>query len=107
MRLLNPMDFQQVFKRGKRQKGTYFTVIFCANRERGNARLGMVIPKRHNPSAVTRNRIRRVIRESFRQHYAVLGLKDLVIQVHQSLNHIVNAGLYKDLDHQWQQLKAL
>lgn len=107
MRLLSAVDFQQVFKRGKRQKSTFFTVIFCDNQQAKQARLGVIIAKRHNPSAVTRNRIRRVIRESFRQHQTTLGYRDLVIQVNRPLNEIVNAGLFEDLNHQWQRLNAL
>jgi ribonuclease P protein component len=106
-RLLNAVDFQQVFKCGKRQKTTYFSVVFCKNQHCDKARLGVVIPKKHNPLAVTRNRIRRVIRESFRLHQAMLGSVDLVIQVQRSLHNIENAGLYEDLNHQWQQLHAL
>lgn len=106
-RLLNAFDFRSVFKKGKRRKSSYFTVVFCLNRQGQHARIGVVIPKRYNPHAVTRNRIRRVIRESFRHHQTQLGQLDLVIQVVKPLNNVVNTNLYEDLSAQWQQLKTL
>ncbi len=40
-------------------------------KRRGPARLGVVIGKRAVPRAVDRNRLRRIVRESFRQHWQV------------------------------------
>ena len=42
-----------------------------------SARLGLIVPKKGNPKAVRRNRIKRIVRDSFRRHYArlILGLR--------------------------------
>jgi len=45
-------------------------------------RLGMVIAKRMAPLAVSRNTIKRVIRETFRQHRHELPPRDLVFRLH-------------------------
>lgn len=45
-------------------------------------RLGMVIPKRMAPLAVTRNTIKRVIREAFRTRRHELPARDLVFRLH-------------------------
>ena len=47
----------------------------------GPARLGLVVPKRHAPLAVTRNAIKRVLREAFRLQRATLPDGDLVIRL--------------------------
>lgn len=45
------------------------------------ARLGLVIPKRFAPLAVTRNTIKRVLRETFRHHRGALPEGDLVVRL--------------------------
>ncbi len=47
----------------------------------GCARLALVVPKRLAPRAVTRNRIRRLIREAFRLHQQRLGALDCVVRM--------------------------
>jgi len=47
----------------------------------GHPRLALVVPKRLAPRAVTRNRIRRVVREAFRIHQERLGARDCVVRL--------------------------
>lgn len=47
-----------------------------------SARLGLIIPKRFAHKAVTRNTIKRVIREAFRLQRPHLPHKDLVVRLH-------------------------
>jgi len=49
--------------------------------ELGHARLGMIVSKRLFPHAVDRNRVRRRIREAFRQMAAGLPALDLVVRL--------------------------
>ncbi|WP_397476190.1 ribonuclease P protein component, partial [Pusillimonas sp.] len=46
------------------------------------ARLGMIIAKRFAARAVTRNTIKRVIREAFRQRGSLLPPRDFVFRLH-------------------------
>jgi ribonuclease P protein component len=46
-----------------------------------SARLGLVVTKRGNPKAVRRNRLKRIIREQFRQRANSLPAVDIVVQV--------------------------
>jgi len=46
------------------------------------ARLGMVIAKRYAKRAVTRNAIKRVLREAFRQQQTTLPPRDYVFRLH-------------------------
>jgi len=45
-------------------------------------RLGLIIAKRFAPHAVTRNALKRVIREAFRQRRAALPARDYVVRLH-------------------------
>ncbi|MGD9592017.1 MAG: ribonuclease P protein component [Candidatus Berkiella sp.] len=103
-RLLVPDDFQRVFKQGRKQRGALFTLFCCAN-GRGNARLGIAVAKRLVPLAVNRNRIRRLIRESFRYHQLELSGNDVVVIMQQKLPEVSNTTLQEELRAQWQKLK--
>ncbi len=46
-----------------------------------HARLGLVVTKKGNAKAVRRNRIKRIVRETFRHHQVNLGRYDIVLQV--------------------------
>lgn len=58
----------------------YFKIFFVRNR-RPNAKLGMIVGKRTLASAVDRNRVKRIIRETFRQHSIKMCNIDLVVMV--------------------------
>lgn len=45
------------------------------------ARLGIMINKSHAPKAVDRNRMRRIVRESFREKAETLSGMDIIIMV--------------------------
>jgi ribonuclease P protein component len=61
-------------------KSVFFDVYVCRNTQ-GWARLGLVVGRRELPRAVDRNRVKRVLRESFRQTQAGLGEVDVVIRL--------------------------
>lgn len=58
-----------------------FVVMRSRGITQGDARLGMVIPKRFASLAVTRNTIKRVLREAFRHHRADLPSGDMVFRL--------------------------
>ena len=58
----------------------YFKIFFGRNRK-NNARLGIIASKKLLPDAVDRNRVKRIIRETFRQHNIKLCKLDLVVLV--------------------------
>jgi len=59
-------EFEQVYKQGRRLHGKGFTLIFYPN-QLGQSRIGISV-HRQIRGAVKRNRIKRIIRESFRLH---------------------------------------
>ncbi len=67
-RLLKPADFQRVFACAKRSGDRYFTVLRADEAAPVTCgRIGLAVSKKTDKRAVVRNRIKRTIRESFRQ----------------------------------------
>lgn len=68
----------------------------------GAARLGIAVSKRAVSKAVSRNRLRRLIRESFRRHQHALAGFNVVVQIRRDDESITLASL----DQQWQRFLA-
>ena len=77
-RLLSPADFTRVLKSGKRHANRWFTVVYAPG-PAPRPRLGMTVSRKVSRSAVQRNRIKRLVRESFRTHAARLPDIDIVV----------------------------
>ena len=102
-RLIGKGDFQDVFRRPEKSLDPYFTVLARAN-ELGFPRLGLAISRKSAKSAVVRNRIKRVIRESFRQHQKTLGSVDVVVIGRAGVGQWNNAMLWVSLGRHWTRL---
>src|ERR1700753_1247691 len=77
-RILRPAQFKRAYAEGGRFSNELFTVNVVPG-EVAWARLGMSIAARNLRRAVDRNRIRRLIRESFRMHQQQLPSGDILI----------------------------
>lgn len=86
LKLLKTDEFSSVFNFKKRYHTPLFVLHF-KNNTKQRARIGLVVPKRIEKSAVQRNYMRRVFRELFRTNSigAELGY-DLVIRVQKSFS---------------------
>jgi len=65
-RLLNAYDFKQVFDNNSVRVAHPKLLILAKPNSLSTARLGLVIAKKNVPTSVARNRLKRVVRESFR-----------------------------------------
>ena len=73
-------EFDKVYRQGTRWHGNGFSLIFCPN-ELGFNRIGISIHRKLK-GAVKRNRIKRIIRESFRlERAAYPDCADIVFAV--------------------------
>ena len=61
------------------------------------ARLGLIIAKRFAAKAVTRNTIKRIIREAFRNRRHALPTRDLVFRLHAKVGPVSLAALKKQV----------
>jgi ribonuclease P protein component len=77
-RLLVGAHFKQVFAAPRRSADRFFTVLAGPARS-GPARLGLAISKKQVKRSVDRNRLKRLVRESFRHHRGLLEGMDLVV----------------------------
>ncbi len=77
-RLLQKTDFDAVFNQPKRSSDAYFTILAKPNSQ-PKARLGLAIAKKQLRYAHERNWVKRLIRESFRQHQNQLVGIDCVV----------------------------
>lgn len=80
-RLRKRREFQECYASGVRVSGRFLQLFVNWKGAQGSARLGISVPKRAG-KAVSRNRLRRRIREIFRRNRGLLGAAglDLVIQ---------------------------
>ena len=106
VRLTRPAEFQRVFRYGKRQHVTGLNARACRN-EQGFPRLGMAIAKKALRRAHDRNRIRRLIRESFRQYQATLPAIDIVLMCRSDVRDMSNNDLFLQLECLWSRLHKL
>jgi len=70
------------------------------------ARLGLALGRRVHARAHERNRLKRLVRESFRAHRAQLPAVDLVVTARSLAARLENSELRRDLAAMWQQLRA-
>ena len=80
-----------------------FTVLFRPN-ELQIPRLGLAIAKKHSRHATARNRLKRIVRESFRQHQALLAGLDIVVMNRPAAGSAKNEQLFASLDRHWRRL---
>lgn len=94
-----------MFGRSRRSTDELFTVLARRNRL-AYPRLGMAISRKHAPQAVTRNRVKRLIREAFRTRQQELAGYDLVILGRHGVGRRRNAELRTSLERHWRRLTA-
>jgi ribonuclease P protein component len=103
LRLLTPDDFQPVFKNAIPAVSPHLTLLARKN-SLDHPRIGMAIPKKHIKRAVGRNRIRRIVREQFRQQQHKLPAIDIVVIAKAGIADLSNQEINKILDKLWRKL---
>lgn len=82
-RLHSPTEYAHALKGRRIARGALFVVMSPRlSSDSEQARLGLIVPKRFAGKAVTRNAIKRVIRESFRHQRHKLPPADYVFRLH-------------------------
>jgi ribonuclease P protein component len=102
-RLTNPAEFKRVFANASRSRDRYFTLLYCDNAG-ASARLGFAVAKKKISTAVGRNRLRRLARESFRLQRQTLGSVDIIILAQPAAASATNSQLFASLEKHWQRL---
>jgi ribonuclease P protein component len=102
-RLLTAADFKFVFAKAVKSSDSNFTVLYRKS-GKNNARLGLAIAKKNTRLAVQRNRLKRLIRDSFRLNRQQLQGLDIVVLASNRASRQENALLHKSLLLHWKKL---
>ena len=104
-RLLKPAEFKFVFQQPVRSGDECFRVLARKNTKQQH-RLGMAISKKTCSTAVGRNRIKRVIRESFRTRMSAAAEQslDIVVMPTASATQQSNKTLDESISAHWRRL---
>lgn len=94
-----------MFREGTRVGDSCFSVVSAAGAGH-EPRLGLAISRRVARSAVARNRIKRVVRESFRRNRGRLPALDIVVLARQAATGTDNRALFESLERHWQRLET-
>ena len=100
-RLLNATDYSAVFDRTNIKVSSRYFLILAKFSIRHNTRLGLVVAKKHIPTSVERNRIKRLIRDSFRKMDPLPRHLDMVVLVRKRAGNIHNREAFQTLNTLW------
>ena len=103
-RLLTREEFDRVFKNAHKLTTPEFTVLFCDNKQK-QARLGLVLSKKMIHKSHDRNRIKRVLRESFRLN-TKLPAVDVVVLARPCVAKAEPVRMKLNLDKLWNTLSV-
>jgi ribonuclease P protein component len=102
-RLRQKYEFDRVYRDARRSADACFA-IFARNTGAAVPRLGLAIAARIVGNAVRRNRIKRLVRESFRQHQHELPAVDLVVNARAGARDADNAAIVRSLEGHWRRV---
>ena len=103
-RLVTKAEFKSIFDKSKKISQRYLVILYKPNQS-DYARLGVIVAKRSVNSAVGRNRIKRIVRESFRHSQERLKGMDVVIIARGQCDQLSNQKLREGIDDLWTKLK--
>lgn len=102
-KLVTKAEFKSTFEQSTKITQKYLLALFKPN-AKPHARLGLIVGKRVAKSAVVRNRIKRVIRESFRLNQERLKGLDIIILARQQCDTLTKIQLREGIDKLWEKL---
>jgi ribonuclease P protein component len=102
-RLHQPAEFRDVKRYGRKFADALFSLSVMANHET-HPRLGLSIATRTFGTAVERNRIKRLTRESFRLNQHALPPVDVTVSAREAARRATPADLRASLDKLWKSI---
>ena len=89
-RLLTSDDFQSVFADAPVRASHKYFLILARPNQKDAARLGLIIAKKHIRLATERNRMKRLIRETFRHQAATFAPIDVIVLARKGMDTLEN-----------------
>jgi ribonuclease P protein component len=106
-RLLKSSEYASVLRHSCTTLRRGCFILHILKRSEGEARLGLTITKKNIAHAVDRNRVKRIIRESFRLQGQALHSMDIVCFVKREAKHSLNAVIRKNIEVLWKKLQPM
>ena len=103
-RLLKSRQFAAVFDSPTGKAPGKCVLLLARDNGLDHPRLGLVIGKKSVKLAVERNRLKRLIRDSFRLHQEMLAGLDIVMVARKGLGDLDNAELHPQFAKLWKRL---
>lgn len=102
-RIVTKAEFQTLFDKSKKIVHKNGVILF-RNNQKPFARLGVIVGKKTAKNAVVRNRIKRVIRESFRRNQERLKKIDIIFIARKPCETLDKQKLREGIDLLWEKL---
>ncbi len=99
-RLVSESDFQSVFRQSKKISRPSLRVLYKPN-QLPHARLGVLVSKRFVRKAVSRQLLKRLVRESFRHHQAQLAGFDVLVMPQKACDQQTKPIFRQEVDNAW------
>ena len=101
--MLTHAQFKSVFSNPIKASSAEITLLAIPNTEQ-HPRMGLTVAKRYVKRANQRNRIKRVIRDSFRLNQHDIPHLDIVVLVRNGVMEMENAEINKLIEKLWRKL---
>ena len=102
-RLHHKSEFDRVFREGRRF-GDSLVLMLVRPNQLAHARLGLAVSAKSVGNAINRNRVKRLVRESFRLHLTNLPAVDIVVNPRPPARAAINTALTRSLEQLWDKL---
>lgn len=100
-RLTQPSQFKSVFAAPLVKQGDANMLLLGIKNNQKTARIGLAVAKKQLKLAVSRNRFKRLTRESFRQHLNVIKNLDIVVIARSGAESKTNKELLDIFSKNW------
>lgn len=104
-RLNRAVQYHRVFQQAIRSSDKALTLLARPN-GLAHARIGLAVSTKCAKRAVSRHRIKRLVRESFRKHKMVLPALDIVVICRPVIQRMTNSQVLIALENHWKRLSA-
>ena len=103
-KLSEPDHYRRVFDSPKYKVSSGAFLLLATPGATQSCRLGIVVAKKNIRRAARRNRIKRLVREQFRQHPFDAAM-DLVVLARPGADQMDNPSVWQELDRLWRTLE--
>jgi ribonuclease P protein component len=106
LRLTNSAQYKAVFDQSDFRIPISPLLLLARQNQLDQPRIGLILSKKNIPLAVQRNRVKRLLRESFRRHQKDVTGLDIIILARRGLGSLDNKAVFDISATLWETLAA-